>query len=259
VRHTIIDVELNRPPVAAHCFSRLADLQPGVAEVQMRFRQVIQFRERAANQLDRRWELSLLIGDEPEKMQRLGMLRVFLQRVAIERLRLIEPAGLVVGEGGIYNLCNAIGRTALFVALRSHDRCRIFTNSNHITVAGNALLVVPSSLDCCVKSRMRLNGASTSRPANQDQQRQKPGPLAGPPLSPPVVHTLGVVCLEPVLPVSVFFTPMRIRTVTRGSHGRSISPKRPRTPGHLAREKGIRGGAPSVSSPRRSGVSATDR
>jgi len=53
----------------------------------MRFRQVIQFREGAANQLDRRRELSLLIGDEPEKVQRLGMLRVSFQRLAIERLR----------------------------------------------------------------------------------------------------------------------------------------------------------------------------
>jgi hypothetical protein len=42
----------------------------------MRFRQVIQLRKRAADQLDRRLKFSLLIGDEPEKVQRLCVLRV---------------------------------------------------------------------------------------------------------------------------------------------------------------------------------------
>ena len=87
VRHAIIGVEPDRPSVAGHRLSHPAHVPQGVAEVQMRFRQVIQFREGAANQLDRRRELSLLIGDEPEKVQRLGMLRVSFQRLAIERLR----------------------------------------------------------------------------------------------------------------------------------------------------------------------------
>jgi hypothetical protein len=137
----------------------------------------------------------------------------------------------------------------------------ILSNSNHFTVAGNALLAVPSSLDCSAKSRMRLNGTSTPRPAHRDQQRHKPGPSRRP-------ATFAAYCSYPggCLPrtrssrVRIFYIPDAY------PHGYPWISRPPldlaETTGHPRSSRPWRESGVELNPsrrPRRSGVSATER
>src|SRR5439155_22588979 len=97
VRHAISRIEPNRPPITVRRLGQPAQLPQRVAEVQMGLRQIVQFGDRALDQLDRGFELTALKCYEAQQMKRLRMLRVFLQRLAIEGRRLIEFPALVVG------------------------------------------------------------------------------------------------------------------------------------------------------------------
>ena len=87
----------------------------------MRFREVIQLRQRAGYQLDRLPRIALLMGDEPEEMQRLGVVRGFVQRPAIERLRLIEASGLVMSEACIHKPVDLVAALDVIVVVGRHN------------------------------------------------------------------------------------------------------------------------------------------
>jgi hypothetical protein len=62
--------------------------------------QLRQLRERALDQPQRRPDFSALMGYYPEKVQRVGVIRIFLQRFAVEGLRPPQPSGLMMGKSG---------------------------------------------------------------------------------------------------------------------------------------------------------------
>jgi hypothetical protein len=121
VRHPIIGLQRDRQSVSVRRVGEPGRRQEGIAEVEMRLRQVMQFRQRPLDQIDRRFDLSALICDDAQKMQRLGMLRVFRQRVAIERLRTPEPSRLMVSEAGIDRARDAAGAADVAVNDLSPD------------------------------------------------------------------------------------------------------------------------------------------
>jgi hypothetical protein len=61
-----------------------------------------QFGERALDQPQRRPNFSALIGYYPEKVERVGVIGVFLQRFAVEGLRAPQLSGLMVGKSGAH-------------------------------------------------------------------------------------------------------------------------------------------------------------
>jgi hypothetical protein len=77
--------------------------------VEMRIRQLAQAGQGAFDQLDRRPDLPTLIGDDSEQMKRVSVIRVLLQRLAVQRLRPVEPSRLMVGEAGPHGAREAAG------------------------------------------------------------------------------------------------------------------------------------------------------
>lgn len=64
-------------------------------------RVVRQDRERLFDQPDCTLVSPTLMRDDPEKVQSVGMIRGFLQYLAVKRLCPIPPPGPVVGEGSL--------------------------------------------------------------------------------------------------------------------------------------------------------------
>ena len=84
----------------------------------MRLRQILQCRLGPLDQLDRCLYMPAVIGNDTEKMQRFAMFRVLLQRLAVERLRPLDPSRLMMGEAGIHRPSDASGAAGvLFVVL----------------------------------------------------------------------------------------------------------------------------------------------
>ena len=102
MRHAIIGVERYRAAVARHRFRQPAGLAQNVAVVQMYIGQFRQLRQRALDQPQRRPDFSALVGYHPEKVERIGVIRVFLQRFAVEGLRPPQLSGLMMGKSGAH-------------------------------------------------------------------------------------------------------------------------------------------------------------
>jgi hypothetical protein len=68
----------------------------------MHIGQLRQFRERALDQPQRRPDFSALVGYYPQEVQCVGVIRIFLQRFAVEGLRPPQPSGLMVDKSGAH-------------------------------------------------------------------------------------------------------------------------------------------------------------
>ena len=68
----------------------------------MRIGQLRQPRQRTLDQPQRRAQLSALVGYHPEEVQRVGVIRVFMQRLAIQGLRPPQPSSLMVRKPGAH-------------------------------------------------------------------------------------------------------------------------------------------------------------
>jgi hypothetical protein len=64
----------------------------------MRIRQLGQSRQCPLNQLQGRRYFPALIGEDPKQMQRVGMVWVLCQHLAVQRLRSVEPSRLMMRE-----------------------------------------------------------------------------------------------------------------------------------------------------------------
>ena len=126
VRHAIIRVERDRPPIAVRCLG-LAGPPPVMrcrgSDALPAGHPIPGARALISSIAD--GNFPLLIGDEPEKVQRLGMLRVCFQRLPIQCLRLLKLPGLVVGKAGVHHV---------FAALRDHDQRRLSSSDSNNTL-----------------------------------------------------------------------------------------------------------------------------
>jgi len=82
-------------------------------------------RQRALDQAHRRSCCATLVGHNPEQMQRIGVVRVFIEDFAVKRRGLPQPCGLMMGKSGAHGSAGlpfAARLGSLFVALpaRSH-------------------------------------------------------------------------------------------------------------------------------------------
>ena len=60
--------------------------------------------DRPADQVDRRSQVAGLTGQDAQQMERIGMVGDLGQDLAIDRLRLGQPAGLVMPDGDLHRL-----------------------------------------------------------------------------------------------------------------------------------------------------------
>jgi hypothetical protein len=61
-----------------------------------------QHRQRALDQLKRRPDFSALVGYNSQEVQRVGVIRVFLQRFAVQGLRTLQSSGLMMRKSGAH-------------------------------------------------------------------------------------------------------------------------------------------------------------
>jgi hypothetical protein len=61
-----------------------------------------QRRKRALDQPQRRPDFSALVGYYPQEMQCVGVIRIFLQRFAVQGLGPPQPSGLMMGKSGAH-------------------------------------------------------------------------------------------------------------------------------------------------------------
>src|SRR5271157_5417002 len=113
----------------------------------MHLRQIRQSWQRPLDQRDRQSDFSALVGDDPEKMQRLGMVGVLLQCLAVKRFRPGEPSRLVMGQAGIHRPGDPTGAVGvLFVVVGGYDNSRAFSPKYALTI--NAEHLIRNALGC---------------------------------------------------------------------------------------------------------------